>query len=99
MSIKTHERYIREPVVARRFIYEYYVTGSGIFPFDMLRYDAAWPRTSEDAARISAGIYGDRADRRSILLRSYHAPTPDRWFSFGWSVGTEKITEDDCHDH
>jgi len=68
-------------------IYEYYVTGSGEFPFDMLRHDSCWPATGMDVVLI------DRHERqlRSIKIRSYRKPTIDRWSSFTWSVGTENL--------
>jgi hypothetical protein len=61
-------------------IYTYTVTGSGIFPTDMLRYDRSSPRTTEDAVNIM------RQDLRSVELRSFHSPTADRWASFGWRI-------------
>lgn len=71
-----------------RHFYEYVVTGSGAFPFDMLRYDHCWPATGEDAGRLDT-MFGDRESRqrRSIKMWSYNEPTTDRWSSFGWSVG------------
>ena len=44
---------------------EIVVEGTGEFPFDMLRYDACFPTTSEDAAAmelIDASV--DRSERR-----------------------------------
>ncbi len=64
--------------------YSYTVTGWGEFPYDMLRYDACWPKRAEDAGRIPP-ITGDAP--RSITLQSYHRPTVDRWRSFLWTVG------------
>ena len=58
------------------------VKGRGLFPFDMLRYDAAWPAGVFDAALIA-----DTQERREVTLctrgRSIHAA---RWESFGWRV-------------
>lgn len=71
--------------------YEYFVTGRGDFPIDMLRYDGAWPASGEDAARLV--LLDDRRDLRSVRLRSYNAPTLARWMSFGWSVGTHSLQE------
>ena len=47
--------------------YTFAVRGSGIFPFDMLRYDRCWPNTSDDATTM--------ADKgmREITLRSESA--------------------------
>lgn len=68
-------------------IYEYYVTGRGKFPIDMLRYDAAWPATSVDGSKMED--YENKP--RSIQIRSYQEPTIARWSSFGWSVGNENL--------
>lgn len=57
------------------------VTGNGIFPIDMLRYDSAWPSTGEDAANISG------SGRRTIRLRTIaDQVTSARWDSFNWQV-------------
>jgi hypothetical protein len=75
-------------------VYEYFVSGSGDFPFDMLRYDAAWPVDSTDAYNIGVHYPQDEAFKivRSIRLRSYKPPTIARWSSFTWSVGTENVS-------
>ena len=72
----------------RAYLYEYYVTGRGIFPFDMLRYDQAWPATSSDAVKLQGF---SESGMRSVKLHSYKAPTIERWLSFAWSVGLENI--------
>jgi hypothetical protein len=75
-----------------KWLYEYYVTGSGIFPFDMMRFDCAWPASGEDAAKLEWERMGERGRKlRSVKMRSYKEPTIDRWSSFTWSVGTEKL--------
>jgi hypothetical protein len=76
-----------------RTFYEYFVTGSGVFPFDMMRYDHCWPATGEDAAKLEWERMGSERSRklRSIKMHSYNEPTIDRWSSFTWSVGTEKL--------
>ena len=74
-----------------KIVYEYFVTGRGDFPLDMLRFDACWPATGEDAARLDVSFLTMKREPRSIRMRSYRAPTVDRWSSFGWSVGTEKL--------
>ena len=80
-----------------RNLHEYYVTGHGTFPFDMLRYDCAWPSTGEDVYLIVKS--GERRFQDgetshykevSVGLRSLNPPTIDRWSSFGWSVSKEK---------
>jgi len=78
------------------YMYEYYVTGSGQFPFDMLRFDLCWPATGDDAALMENPIewreirYGERK-LRSIKMRSYKEPTIARGSSFTWSVGNERL--------
>jgi hypothetical protein len=73
-----------------RVIYEYFVTGHGTFPFDMLRFDSCWPASGEDAAKLEWFTEGHAYRKnRSIRMRSYREPTVDRWSSFNWSVGTE----------
>lgn len=69
-----------------KVMYEYVVTGWGSFPYDMLRYDAAWPATTDDASKIERYTLGD-GKHRSIKLYSYKPPTIERWSSFVWSVG------------
>ena len=56
------------------------------FPIDMLRYDCAWPRATEDAINIALGIRdkGNRID--SVTLLSHDKPTAERWQSFGWEI-------------
>ena len=70
-------------------VYRYTVKGQGTFPFDMLRYDCAYPASSEAAAGLYPSIF-DGADNRhnvlSVELRSYFPPTVGRWQSFGWTV-------------
>jgi hypothetical protein len=58
------------------------VKGTGEFPFDMLRYDAAWPNASDDAAKM--GARGWRSVR--LTTQQNGAPTAARWESFGWKV-------------
>jgi hypothetical protein len=77
-----------------RMQYEYFVTGTGTFPFDMLRYDSAWPISGEDAAKLEwefANPEHALRKHRSIKLRSYREPTIDRWSSFNWSVGKNSL--------
>jgi hypothetical protein len=61
----------------------------------MLRYDHAWPAGPDDARKLGWSYADPNAPReehrRSIMLRSFNEPTIDRWSSFGWSVGTEKL--------
>jgi hypothetical protein len=70
---------------------EFRVKGAGHFPIDMLRYDAAHPRTSDDAASVAA-TPADWPGAREIELIRREAtkrnckPTAARWASFGWRV-------------
>jgi hypothetical protein len=66
--------------------YRYTVKGSGVFPWDMLRYDAAYPASQEAVNAMTAERRTTGAAVRKVELRSYHAPTPARWESFGWVV-------------
>jgi hypothetical protein len=60
------------------------VRGTGDFPFDMLRYDGAYPARSEDASELY-NEPGSRRMRRVVLAsRNPFAPTIDRWRSFTW---------------
>ena len=63
-----------------REFYKYTVEGVGYFPFEMLRYDSAWPAGSEAVSRLP------QLENRCIRLCSYRPPTVDRWRSFGWIV-------------
>ena len=66
--------------------YRYKVTGTGDFPIDMLRYDHAYPATSEAVSAMGSSRLEDRSQQRTVDLCSYRWPTPDRWRSFGWLV-------------
>lgn len=85
-SLSAHER----PLA----LFNYYVTGRGLFPFDMLRYDSCWPSDSESAAKMSMSL-GDittnAKEPRSIQISSFREPTVERWTSFLWSVGKEPL--------
>lgn len=69
-------------------LFEFTVTGRGLFPVDMLRYDACWPADGESAAAMldRPGEYNPR-EPRAIRLQSHSEPTRERWASFMWSVG------------
>ena len=67
------------------------VTGTGDVPMDMLRYDAAWPASQEDARKMVLARYGTEEERaewfttpRDVFLFCHGKPTPERWASFGW---------------
>lgn len=80
------------------------VAGSGEFPFDMLRYDCAWPATSADANKVGMECRDVRArDSRRVInllcLHSWRRPTIGRWESFGWRViSHDKATGARMHD-
>lgn len=77
-----------------RYTYTYWVTGTGDFPYDMLRYDAAWPSAPDDAQKLGWSYADPNAPRdqhrRSVMLRSNSEPTIDRWASFTWSVSRDR---------
>ena len=56
------------------------VSGTGIFPFDMLRHDSCWPGsyTSVEGLLEKTG--------RVIVMYSDREPTKSRWASFGWAA-------------
>lgn len=61
------------------------------FPLDMLRYDCAWPDSSDDAETIRCSLSDDfdRLPRRiKVRLRTEDrmAPSRQRWESFGYEV-------------
>lgn len=74
--------------MARRMkLYLIQVTGSDIFPVDMLRYDHCWPRNSNDAAEMAASLmHFDEPRKRTVTLASQQPATEARWRSFGWTV-------------
>jgi len=61
------------------------VEGLGDFPFDMLRYDSAYPMTERDS--YLAGHTGE-VRRVAVTSRKVNDndPTALRWQSFGWTV-------------
>ena len=63
----------------------YQVRGTGLFPFDMLRFDSAYPATEIDANRMRDTY---RMRESIITVRSVKPPTTLRWLSFGWKVLT-----------
>jgi hypothetical protein len=70
---------------------QFTVEGSGAFPFDMLRYDQAFPaRESPDSYLIGLNnLAGDEyfgARQVTLLSDCPHAPTINRWKSFNWRV-------------
>ncbi len=81
------ERFTKSKLLSKRtHQFVYVVTGDGEFPFDMLRYDAAFPSGPIDADQMTAG-----RQNRSVKLIGYREPTLGRWASFGWSVSKDFI--------
>jgi hypothetical protein len=59
------------------------------FPIDMLRYDACYPRTEQDAGLMTETFdirVSSKERRVKVELTSTNpfSPTEDRWKSFGW---------------
>jgi hypothetical protein len=71
-----------------RTLYEYFVTGSGQFPFDMLRFDECWPADSVSANAMAPDW---ASGKRSVKMRGYKEPTIGRWNSFTWAVSREAM--------
>jgi hypothetical protein len=78
--------------------HEYTVTGCGAFPVDMLRYDASYPKSTDDAVSIALNMTDDKEvylAMRTITLchvcdfRSW-SPTEGQWDSFVWTVADHK---------
>jgi hypothetical protein len=63
------------------------VTGTGMFPFDMLRYDGCSP-AFETQAHLLEELHSYDLEVRFIVLKRFNCQmsqwTPDRWASFGW---------------
>jgi hypothetical protein len=63
------------------------VSGRGLFPLDMLRYDCCYPASPQDVNSM------DGRARREVTLVAANpvAPTTGRWASFGWDVIKEEV--------
>ena len=74
--------------MANAKIWEYTVEGRGTFPFDMLRYDRAWPATETDAGILTRHNNRGRTEtgEYKVKLHALDEGTPARWNSFGWRV-------------
>lgn len=68
------------------------VSGIVQFPWDMLRYDQAWPFSQEDSAKLTRIVEnGGRVPKnmrpcKIRLLSVATELTPERWNSFLWSM-------------
>lgn len=87
------------------YIISFSVNGGTAFPLDMLRYDACYPKGSDDASRINDTIDRSMArpdgQREPIWLvhrgneRTWQ-PTTGRWSSFLWGVDPQSIDVRKC---
>ncbi|NQV86219.1 MAG: hypothetical protein HQ492_03995 [Woeseiaceae bacterium] len=67
------------------------VTGSGQFPFNMLRYDQSFPIYSDDAH-----IMANPSDDVQVVALGHWGPSTwepsnDRWRSFHWAVTHHEV--------
>ncbi len=82
----------RKLSVPLRWAFHFRVIGHGQFPLDMLRYDACFPYTGEDASLLDWQNMGEfRREVRAVNLVHYSdsarwEPTVARWESFTWRV-------------
>lgn len=75
--------------MATKYEHHYTVVGRGVFPFDMLRYDACHPRRETDSGTLERAWREWPKERRMLLevqIVGLVAPTEGRWASFGWRV-------------
>ncbi len=66
---------------------EFQVRGAGQFPFDMLRYDHAFPESERDSALLAGSP--DAPQRTVTLLAIVNGrdvPSVERWGTFLWHV-------------
>jgi hypothetical protein len=66
-------------------IYRFYVSGCGLFPFDMLFYSQAWPASVKDAELIELAC-PTQAQRQVIGLASRERPSAFQWDQKKWPV-------------
>jgi hypothetical protein len=70
------------------------VEGHGLFPFDMLRYDHAWPKAETDSGIIERTTRRGESNMHSVVeLTALAHPTIARWESFGWKVRPDTIQD------
>jgi len=77
----------------------FYVTGSSVFPLDMLRYDHCYPLRTEDAMALETPTGARRLENRTVRLVATSTnpkwgPVFDRWNSFGWGVTKIEATRE-----
>ena len=78
------------------YIQTFQVEGRGEFPIDMLRYDACYPNTEEDAGLIAMSDHRPHQNQiRIVISRLVGAkntpPTVGRWASFGWRIVHDSV--------
>jgi hypothetical protein len=70
------------------------VTGRGMFPLDMLRYDRCSPERETDSNDIQRSVQGEYFTWTVQVIRRVNlkteAWTVDRWQSFGVSLAPQK---------
>jgi len=70
-----------------KYSQRFFVTGKGLFPMDMLRYDQCFPASQDSAVTIDSEIPGTRTvEMRRYVSDKTTMPTTGRWASFGWTV-------------
>ncbi len=65
------------------------VQGTGVFPFDMLRYDRCFPASSEAASNMGDDRMYNHVTREVELTSDQKRgwrPTEARWRSFSWRI-------------
>ena len=72
------------------YIQTFTVEGDGDFPFDMLRYDFAWPDSQKEIPDLISYLGEKYKSPRQVTLKRVafngERPTDARWQSFGWKV-------------
>ncbi len=73
-----------------RYLQKATVTGRGVFPLDMLRYDSCYPTSGTDVSSLHASITEPRGTFSVGLSRvsasAHEQWTTARWASFGWTL-------------
>lgn len=79
---------------AKIVTYRYIVRGRGLFPFDMCRYDRAWPASEHDAGLVESTTRRVSEGTIDIAMRGLSVPTTGRWSSFGWEVPPTSVKKE-----
>ena len=64
-------------------LYRYAVVGAGLFPFDQLRNEMAYPSSEEDADKMAKIM---TATTRVVRLTGHKRPSVGAWRYEGWGV-------------